>query len=129
MCSWLIYKFSSAAERRKDDCGGRAPVDGTRPATSFMTAWKTVRETAGVKCRLHDLRHSFCTKLAEAGVPERTMLDMMDHVSAAMLRYYCHIRAKARRKAIAAVEGGFLFGVPQESPKVTDVAGNIQNVN
>ena len=30
-------------------------------------------------------RHSFCTKLAEAGVPESTMLDMMGHVSPAML--------------------------------------------
>lgn len=32
-----------------------------------------------------------CTKLAEAGVPESTMLDMMGHVSTAMLRRYSHI--------------------------------------
>ena len=31
ICSWLICKFSSAAERRKDDCGGRAPVERSRP--------------------------------------------------------------------------------------------------
>jgi site-specific recombinase XerD len=77
-----------------------------------------VREKAGVSCRLHDLRHSFCTKLAEAGVPESTMLDMMGHVSSTMLRRYSHIRAQSRRDAIAALEGRGSLGVPKESPKV-----------
>ena len=36
---------------------------------------------------------------------ESTMLDMMGHVSSAMLRRYSHIRAKARRDAIDALEG------------------------
>jgi len=57
----------------------RAPTDPTLPVGSLKKAWESVRKTAGVKCRLHDLRHSFCTKLAEAGVPESTMLDMMGH--------------------------------------------------
>lgn len=57
------------------------PVDPTRPVTTLKTAWESVREKAEVTCRLHDLRHSFCTKLAEAAVPESTMLDMMGHVS------------------------------------------------
>jgi integrase len=80
------------------------PEDPTRPATSLKGAWEAVRETAGVNCRLHDLRHSFCTKMAEAGVPESTMLDMMGHVSVAMLKRYSHIRAQARREAISALE-------------------------
>ena len=95
-----------------------AMVDPTKPVTTLKTAWESVREATKVDCRLHDLRHSFCTKLAEAGVPESTMLDMMGHVSPAMLRRYSHIRAKARREAIAALEGGRSFGVPKESPKV-----------
>lgn len=86
------------------------PIDPTRPVTSLKTAWNTVRGTAAVQCRLHDLRHSFCTKMAEAGVPESTMLDMMGHVSAAMLRRYSHIRAKARREAIEAIEARVSVG-------------------
>ena len=31
ICSWLICKFSSAAERRKDDWSGRAPVERSCP--------------------------------------------------------------------------------------------------
>lgn len=63
-----------------------------------------VREIAKVTRRSHHLCHSSCTKLAEGGVPERTLLDIMGHVSAAMLRRHSHIRAKARREAIDALE-------------------------
>jgi integrase len=102
---WYVFPFSNT----------KKPVDATRPVTSLKTAWETVREASNVKCRLHDLRHSFCTKLAEAGVPESTMLDMMGHVSAAMLRRYSHIRAQ-RRDAIAALEGRILPVVPTNPP-------------
>jgi len=94
-------------------------LNAAEPVLSLKTAWNTVKTKAGVKCRLHDLRHSFCTKLAEKGVPERTMLDMMGHVSSAMLRRYSHIRAQARRDAISALEGrGSYIGVLQEVPSV-----------
>ena len=106
---WYVFPFSN---RRK-------PVDPARPATSFKRSWAVIRKSAGVQCRLHDLRHSFCTKLGEAGVSESTMLDIMGHVSAAMLRRYSHIRTQARREAIAAVEArAFSIEVSKESTKV-----------
>lgn len=47
------------------------------------------------------------------------MLDMMGHVSTAMLRRYSHIRAQARREAISAVEARAIsVGHAKESPKV-----------
>lgn len=98
----------------------RAPIDPTHPVGSLKKAWEGVRKVAGVQCRLHDLRHSFCTKLAEAGVPESTMLDMMGHVSAAMLRRYSHIRAQARRDAMDALESRQNSdGVPRNFPNVS----------
>jgi integrase len=96
------------------------PADPTQPVGSLKVSWDTVRREAGVRCRLHDLRHTFCTKLGEAGIAESTMLDMMGHVSAAMLKRYSHIRLEARRRAIEALEraaGGVL--VPKEVPKVS----------
>lgn len=108
---WYVFPWSSRTK----------PIDPTRPVTSFKKAWESVRKAAGVMCRLHDLRHSFCTKLGEADVPESTMLDMMGHVSASMLRRYSHIRVQARKDAIAALEArSRSVGVPKESPKVTD---------
>jgi len=56
-----------------------------------------------VKCRPHDLRHTFATQLAENGVPESTMLAFMGHMSRAMLERYSHIRNRAKREAVAGV--------------------------
>ena len=75
-------------------------------------------QTARLEEGAGNRRHTFCTKLAEARVPHSTMLAMMRHMSAKMLRRYSHIRAKARRDAIAAIEARDSDGVPQESPKV-----------
>jgi integrase len=114
--NWYVFPLSNRL----------ALKDPLKPVTSLKTAWESVRTFAKVNCRLHDLRHSFCTKLAEAGVPESTMLDIMGHVSTAMLRRYSHIRAQARRDAIDALESRQLsIGVPKESPKVGDQSADI----
>ena len=57
------------------------------------------------------------------------MLDIMGHVSAAMLRRYSHIRVQARRDAINALESRqFSIGVPKESPKVGKFSKEISPV-
>jgi integrase len=105
---WYVFP---ASDRRR-------PVDPTKPVTSLKKAWETCRERAGVSCRLHDLRHTFATKLAEAGVPESTMLAIMGHMSRKMLERYSHIRRTAREDAIRAVEERFSFAVAKEVTKV-----------
>src|SRR5947209_479076 len=62
---------------------------------------ENLRRRTGVCCRLHDLRHTFATGLAERGVPESTMLALMGHMSRAMLERYSHIRMAAKREAVA----------------------------
>jgi integrase len=88
--------------------GKPTPTDPTRPTTTLKTAWTTLRVRAGVKCRLHDLRHTAATKMAEAGVSESTMLALMGHMSRAMLERYSHIRMAAKRQAVEALS------MPQE---------------
>jgi integrase len=87
---WYVFPFSSRVK----------PTDATRPTTTVKTAWEAVRKAAGVACRFHDLRHTTLTKLAEAGVPESTMLALAGHMSRAMLERYSHIRLKAKREAV-----------------------------
>jgi integrase len=70
---------------------------------SIKTAWGNLRKQAGVKCRFHDLRHTFATKLAENDVPEPTMKSILGHMSQAMLERYSHIRRKAKRDAVAGI--------------------------
>jgi integrase len=80
--------------------GKPMPNDPTRPITDISSAWDSLRLKAGVKCRLHDLRHTAATKMAEAGTPESTMLALMGHMSRAMLERYSHIRMAAKRTAV-----------------------------
>lgn len=113
--SWYAGKFGQA---RPSWCvfpwGAPQPCDPSKPTTSFKHAWETLREAAGVSCRFHDLRHSFATSLAEAGVPESTMLALMGHMSRRMLERYSHIRLKAKREAMDAVS----VGVPTKVPTI-----------
>lgn len=75
------------------------------PMGSFETAWKAARRKAKVKCRWHDLRHTFVSRLLEnPAVSEATVKALAGHVSQKMLERYGHIRAEAARAAIAAVE-------------------------
>ena len=111
---WFVFPFSN-----------RRPVDPERPMTSLKKAWGAILRKTGVSCRLYDFgRHSFCTKLAEAGVPESVMLDLMGHVSRRMLQRYSHIRAQARREAIRAVEARFGWG-PQSFPQSQAIDGKL----
>ena len=107
---WYVFPFSNRVK----------PIDPTRPIVSVKKAWETIREKAGVECRFHDLRHTVCTKMAEAGIPEGTMLAIMGHMSRAMLERYSHIRKAAKVDAMAAIElrSAFPTALPQEIPTV-----------
>ena len=80
---------------------GSPPMDPTRHATELKRSWQALRACAGLTCRLHDLRHTFATGLAESGATESTMLALMGHVSRAMLERYSHIRIVAKHDAVA----------------------------
>ena len=83
--------------------GKPIPSDPTKPITDISSAWKSLRAAANVSCRFHDLRHTAATKMAEAGVPESTMLALMGHMSRAMLERYSHVRMAAKRDAVQAL--------------------------
>jgi integrase len=83
--------------------GSPLPSDATHHVTDPKHGWEKLRERAGVSCRMHDLRHTFATRLAENGTPESTMLALMGHMSRAMLERYSHIRMTAKRDAVDGV--------------------------
>ncbi|MEO7650551.1 MAG: tyrosine-type recombinase/integrase, partial [Bryobacteraceae bacterium] len=86
--------------------GKPVPSDPARPTTTMKTSWSTLRTRADVNCRLHDLRHTAATKMAEAGVSEGTMLALMGHMSRAMMERYSHIRMLAKRDAVESLSAG-----------------------
>ncbi len=50
------------------------------------------------------MRHHCITRLAEAGVPEQTLMAIAGHVSRQMLEQYSHIRLQAKREAVQAID-------------------------
>lgn len=78
--------------------------DPTQPMNTWRTAWRNLSKAAGLEgLRFHDLRHHAITKLAEAGVPDQTLMSMAGHVSRQMLEHYSHVRMEAKRAAVAAI--------------------------
>ena len=63
--------------------------------------------------------------MAEAGVPESTMLALLGHMSRAMMDRYSHIRMAAKREAVEALtirkESGNSEGVPAKSTTPAEV--------
>jgi integrase len=101
---WFLEKFGEPKpEHYLFPWGKPVPSDPMRHATDITWGWDQLRAETGVSCRLHDLRHTLATRLAENGVPESTMLALMGHMSRAMLERYSHIRIAAKRNALAGI--------------------------
>jgi integrase len=92
---WYLFPF-----------GASKPKDPTRPTLSIKKAWGTIRRLAKVDCRVHDLRHTGVTKLAECGASDATIMAIVGHMSRAMLEHYSHVRMQAKRQAMESLSTG-----------------------
>jgi hypothetical protein len=54
-------------------------VNKAKPLGSWKAARRTAREQAGVKCWMHDLRHSVVTKLGEMDTPSAVIRAISCH--------------------------------------------------
>jgi integrase len=73
------------------------PLDGSKVSRRFKAACRA----AGVRpVRFHDLRHTFATRLAAAGVPLRTIQEYLGHADAKTTQIYAHYAPSEREVAI-----------------------------
>jgi integrase len=87
--------------------GGIGQVEPTRPMAGWRTAWRSILREAGVKARFHDLRHTAVTTMAQAGLPDLTIMAQVGHVSPQMMKHYSHIRRQALNQAAAALQPNY----------------------
>jgi integrase len=123
-----VFPFHRVAVAGNDRKPWLYDVNFDRPMSpsSYVTAFETARHKAGLRYRFYDARHTFVTRLAEnPAVSEETIRQLAGHVSPRMLARYAHIRAQARRDAIATLEqrvgtdgtGDFEEDSPQNTPQ------------
>ena len=83
-------------------------TDPTKPIGRWKEAWEAAKARAGVRCRFHDLRHTGCTRMLEAGVPFSVVASIMGwsaSTTVRMAKRYGHIGQAAQRQAVAALSG------------------------
>ena len=81
-------------------------TDPSKPIGRWKEAWEAARNRAGVQCRFHDLRHTGCTRMLEAGVAFPVLAMIMGWSPATTVRMakrYGHIGQKALRTAVEAI--------------------------
>jgi integrase len=82
-------------------------LDRPMSNSGIRKAWHAVRKAAGVPwLRIHDLRHTAITRMAEAGVPIPVILSMAGHISTRMQQHYTAVSESAKRCAVEAAFAG-----------------------
>lgn len=89
-------------------------TDPSRPIGRWKEAWEAAKARSGVQCRFHDLRHTGCTRMLEAGVPFSVVAAIMGwsaSTTVRMAKRYGHIGQAAQRQAVAALSEADFEGV------------------
>ena len=83
----------------------RQEWDLDRPMTTWVKSWRKLMEASGMKgFRFHDLRHTFRTLGAEAGVPLEVMMAQLGHMDRQTSLEYVHIQERALERAKELIE-------------------------
>ena len=78
-------------------------MDPTTPVSSWKTAWRSAKQTAGLTARFHDLRHTAVTRLLERGVPLSVVVSIMGWSASTMTKMakrYAHFTLDSQRQAV-----------------------------
>ena len=79
------------------------PIDNSK----LLKRFKDALEAAGLRdMRWHDLRHSFATRMAAAGVPMRTLQEWMGHRNFATTLIYADYSPSAKEAELIEVAFG-----------------------
>jgi integrase len=113
----FVFPFEKYGGKGEDDAFGfkgsvAYATDLSKPVGNWKEGWEAAKKRAGVTCRFHDLRHTGCTRLLEAGVPFSVVSDILGwsaSTAVRMARRYGHIGQSARREAVDKLSSATAF--------------------
>jgi integrase len=95
----------------------RSPRAGSH-LTDIKKGFNAALKEAGVEdFRFHDLRHTFGTMAADAGVEITSIAEVMGHADIHTTRRYSHATDQGRRRAVEAIERHFNSPVTNRSQR------------
>jgi len=102
---YLFPTLRQKHTRQTDPLHGGKGYDPCHPQTSWGEEWNKARRRAGISHRrFHDLRHTYITHAAEAGVPLAVTQAQVGHMSVQMVEHYTHICQAAIHRAAEQIE-------------------------
>ena len=82
-------------------------------------AWQEALKRAQIDdCRVHDMRHTFCTLAARQGASNLELATAMGHRTLGMLQRYTHLDVKVTKKFSKNISELILQGVESEDSKI-----------
>jgi integrase len=79
--------------------------DVTQPMKTWVKSWRKLMAACNMpQFRFHDLRHTFRTQGAEAGVPLEVMMAQLGHMDRQTSLEYVHIQQHALQRAQELIE-------------------------
>lgn len=113
----FVFPFERYGGKGKDEAFGFQgtvcyDTDPKQPLGDWKEAWEAAKTRAGVSCRFHDLRHTGCTRILEAGAPFQVVAAVMGwsaSTAVRMAKIYGHIGQSARRDAIYKLASATIF--------------------
>jgi integrase len=132
----FVFPFERYGGKGKDDVFGFAgsvaySTDPTRPVGDWKEGWEAAKKRAGVICRFHDLRHTGCTRMLEAGVPFSVVSDIMGwsaSTAVRMAKRYGHIGHSARREAVNKLSNATVFDAEGAQKWAQSLGGDTREV-
>jgi integrase len=103
---YLLPTLLERHSRPTDPLYGKGEgFDPTHPMGSWAKEWNRFRKAAKIQHRrFHDLRHTYCTRAAEAGVALAITQAQVGHMSQALTAHYTHVSERAIHKAAQRIE-------------------------
>jgi len=104
----FVFPFERYGRKGQDEVFGFSgsvayDINPRKPLGDWKEGWEAAKKRAGVTCRFHDLRHTGCTRMLEAGVLFSVVSEIMGwsaSTAVRMAKRYGHIGQSARREAM-----------------------------